>query len=114
MAAPGPHGLFGDDGALTRNTITENGVTKKGRGVTCKACGESTQKTDHGAWLAHVSALANGDAPRGSSNDRRAPAAGEPPVPERRGCVIVSSCDVGDRQALPLTLPAPSPRRARP
>ena len=42
MAAPGPHGLFGDDGALTRNTITENGVTKKGRGVTCKACGEST------------------------------------------------------------------------
>jgi len=58
LAAPGPHGLFGDDGALTRNTITENGVTKKGRGVTCKACGESTQKTDHGAWLAHVSALA--------------------------------------------------------
>ena len=56
----------------------------------------------------------HGDAPRGASNDRRAPAAGEPPVPERRGCVIVSSCDVGDRQALPLTLPAPSRRRARP
>ena len=54
MAAPNPHGLF--DEVLKRNTITDNGVTKAGRGVTCNVCKASTTKTSHEAWLAHVAA----------------------------------------------------------